>query len=68
MQNILEAKSVVLVSTTELHEQLARLEDSLPQVRELVESTCPNDPAYDDRADMLLSTVTAIVWLREALR
>ncbi len=69
MTHVVEVRPYpVMVSTVPLSTQLARLEDSLPQVRELVEATCPEDPAYLGRLEMLRSSEQVIDWLREALR
>ena len=57
----------VFVSSVPLRVQLQRLEDGLPQVRELVQATCPQDPRHDGYVEMERATTQAITWLREAL-
>jgi len=68
MQNAALRPHPVMVSTVPLAVQLARLEDSLPQVQALLKRTCPQDPRYPMRAEMLAASESAISWLQRALR
>ena len=68
MQNAALRPHPVMVSTVPLAVQLARLEDSLPQVQALLKRTCLQDPQYPIRAEMLAASEQAIDWLRRALR
>ena len=68
MQTVPVRPHPVMVSTVPLAVQLARLEDSLEQVQALVSRTCPDDPQYSIRAEMLAASEQAIDWLQRALR
>ncbi|MCH8877799.1 MAG: hypothetical protein IIA89_13415 [Chloroflexi bacterium] len=58
----------VMVSTIPLAVQLARLEEGLPQVCDLVDATAPQDPRHGEFLAMQEATEQAIAWLQKALR
>jgi len=65
--NILEAKSVVLVSTTEIEAQITRLQNAIPELRRLRRSLAPNDPRAAVVREALRSAKIAEAWLSEAV-
>lgn len=65
--NVLEAKSVVLISTTELDYQLNRLREAIPELEELTHAYAPTDPRREPIEIALTSAKQAEAWLSEQL-
>ena len=66
MQNVLEAKSVVLVSTTELQVQLSRLREAIPELEELQHAYSPADPRREVIELSLTSAKRAVTFLENS--
>ena len=65
MLNVLEAKSVVLISTQELSVTLERLRAAIPELEELVEAYAPADPRRADLETTISGARRAEAWLTE---
>ena len=66
MHNVMEAKSVVLVSTTELQVQLSRLREAIPELEELQHAYAPADPRREVVELSLSSAKRAVEFLEQA--
>lgn len=67
MSNVLRAKSVVLVSTSELDRQLDRLREAIPELEELTRAYAPTDPRREVIEITLAGAQQAEAWLSEQL-
>jgi len=63
MLNVLDAKSVVLVSTEELAATLERLRSAIPELEELVHAYSPADPRRLDLETTIVGAKRAEEWL-----
>ena len=65
MQNALSVKSVVLVSTSKLEEQLTRIRVALPALQEVRAAMAPTDPRREILDLTIAASEQAEEWLSE---
>jgi len=63
MQNALSAKSVVLVSTTNIAASLRRIREAIPELKTLLESLCEQDPRFEQVSEILRCAIVAEGWI-----